>query len=98
RSAATCAGVAVSPATSPTGSAGITREITNVTTSNPSSVGTNHASRCSASARSLMTQPMYAEVRAPASPAQSILGEASEAAVEAPSDEDEGRSPPPSQR
>src|SRR5205823_13593675 len=53
---------------------------------------------CSASARSLMTQPMYAEVRAPASPAQSILGEVSEGAVEAPSDEDGGRSPPPSQR
>ena len=58
RSSSTCAGVAVSPATSATGSAGMTREMTNVTTSSPSSVGTNHTNRYSASARSLMTQPI----------------------------------------
>jgi hypothetical protein len=54
RSSSTCTGVAVSPATSATGSAGITREMKNVTTSNPSNVGTNHASRCSASANNLI--------------------------------------------
>src|SRR6185503_15317991 len=54
RSSSTWAGVAVSPATSATGSAGITREMTNVTTRRPRSVGTNHARRCSASASSLI--------------------------------------------
>src|SRR5215470_2221708 len=53
RSSSTCAGVAVSPATNATGSAGITREMKNVTTSSPSSVGTNHTSRWSTRARSL---------------------------------------------
>src|SRR5438093_9282470 len=54
RSASTCAGVAVSPATSATGSAGMTREITKVMARRPSSVGTNHARRRSVRARSLM--------------------------------------------
>ena len=61
----TCAGVAVSPATSATGSAGITREITNVTTSSPSSVGTNHGRRWSTSARSLMAQRPRGRATAP---------------------------------
>src|SRR5687767_5436687 len=72
RSASTCAGVAVSPATSATGSAGMIRETTNVTTSSPSRVGMNHRSRWSASASSLMVLSHH--VRAPALPAQSWSG------------------------
>src|SRR5215813_11753105 len=60
RSAATCAGVAVSPATSATGSLGITRKMTNVTASSPRSVGTNHRSRWRSSASSLIAPSPYA--------------------------------------
>src|SRR5215510_14039196 len=60
RSVATCAGVAVSPATSATGSLGITREMTKVTASSPRSVGTNQRSRYERSARSLIAPPDYA--------------------------------------
>src|SRR5262249_56322922 len=39
----------------------MTREITNATASNPTSVGTNQTSRRSSSARSLMTRSRYAD-------------------------------------
>jgi len=62
------------------------REITNVTTSNPSKVGANHSNRWTASASNLMGELIYAISSAGFAGAIRAVGEASKGASTAPSE------------